>query len=197
MRSMQVVCALFNEEAQRIEVVREITNDDGSIEYNGLSLPTQRLEWISAEYEIENIDELVEIAIYETLMPNDDIHPDAQAARLQKRTRLASIKQRLGPMIPTNNKVNLKARVQDAGLPSEFVDAIDDDAVAVIKRHSIIDPARVTEKRDHVRAVRRGEPSSLMPSPTAPKSSEVRNRNTRPVQVNLPSVTLRGGKRVP
>lgn len=199
MRFMKVVCARFNAIVGRIEVVREITNDDGTIEYNCLSLPTEKLESLSADYEIDDMNELVEIAIYESLIPVDDVHPDAQAARAQKRNRLANAKQRLGPMIANGNKEIVKTRLRDAGLPTEFVNAVDDDSLEVIKQNSRMDPIILQAKREFVQAMRRGE----VPAPLPSRSMEARGGGTKnqvgdvagPVKVSLPRISLRGGKR--
>lgn len=203
MRFMKVMCARFNAIVGRIEVVREITNDDGTIEYNCLSLPTEKLESLSADYEIDDMNELAEIAIYESLMPVDDVHPDAQAARAQKRNRLALAKQRLGPMIANGNKEIVKTRLRDAGLPTEFVNAVDDDSLEVIKQNSRMDPDILNAKREYVRAIRGGGSPSMLPSPTAPKSYEARGvrevtieeDDARPKSAKLPKISLRGGKR--
>lgn len=196
MKSMQVMCAKFNEQADRIEIIREVTNDDGTVEYNGLSLPTVRLEWISAEYEIDDVDELAEIAVYESLLPPDDKHPDAQAARLQKRSRLAAAKQRLGPMSPSSNSSNVKSRLQEAGLSDDFINAVDDDTLDVIKRHSKLDKDSIEKKRNYMRSVRRGENVSMKPSPVADRSGSINQEAIAESVVKLPKVQLRGGKRV-
>lgn len=204
MRSMNVICARINDKDDRIEVVREITNDDGSVEYNCLSMPVDKLESISAIYEMDDLDEIVECAIYESLMPVDDIHPDAQAARLQKRTRLANVKSSLGPMRPANGRINQKTRLQEAGIPVAFVDAVDDDPIEVIKQHSRMDPDSLNAKRVYMQAVRRGEPDSLNPTPNMNKDSTRTRLPQKESVVNdvvsnvrkLPTISMRHGKRV-
>lgn len=202
MLGMNVICARFNPQDKRIEVVREITNDDGSMEYNGLSFDSERLEWLSAEYEIDDLDELVELAIYSSLIPQEHRrdHPTAARARQHKREQLVDAKERLGPMLTNANKEVLKIKLREAGMAQEYIDAVDDDPVELIKRHSKFDVARINAKRGHVMAIRRGEkPSSdspvKIPSPSAPKDKKVRNPNVRPVEVKLPKISLRGGKR--
>lgn len=194
MQSMRIMCSRFNNLDKRIEVIREIINDDGSVEYNGLSLPTVRLEWISAEYDIDDVDELVEIAIYESLMDQDDKHPDADSARQQKRTRLLAIKNKLGPMSPVGSIQSIKDRLTTAGLPAHFIDAVDDDSIDVIKRNSTIDQATLSSKRELIRAKRRGEPVAEHPSPAANDSNKQRSGTPVP-KTKLPTVELVGGKR--
>ena len=194
MQSMKVMCSRFNNLDKRIEVIREITNDDGSIEYNGLSLPTNRLEWISAEYEIDDVDELVDIAIYESLMEQDDKHPDADSARRQKRARLLTAKNKLGPMRPAANRQSIKDRLTAAGLPPHFINAVDDDSIDVIKLNSIIDQTAVNSKRELIRAKRRGEPVTENPSPAAHGNHKQRS-GTPVTRTKLPTVELVGGKR--
>lgn len=198
MREMKVICARFNEQSKRIEVVREITNDDGSIEFNGLSFDPERLEWLSAEYEIDDLNELVEIAIYSSFMTQENRRdfPNASSARLRKRQQLSEIKQRLGAMLPSSNKEVLKIKLQEAGIPSEYVKAVDEDPVETIKRYSKFDEVRINSKREHIKAVRRGESATLRQTPSAPASKNARNPHTRPVEVKLPKVELKGGKRV-
>lgn len=195
MREMKVICSRHNQSVDRIEVVREITNDDGTVEYNCLSLPTNRLEWISAEYGIEDPNELVEIAIYESFMPPANAHVDEATARAQARQALSSLKARLGPMRPVNNKAIQKARLQTAGIPEVFVDAIDDDAVDVIKLRSSINPIEVAKKREFIRARRNGEDSNLKPVPRV-KSPNGSSRKPRAISVELPIIEMSKGKRI-
>lgn len=197
MRDMKVICSRFNEQVDRIEVVREITNDDGSVEYNCLSLPSNRLEWISAEYGIDDANELAEIAVYESFMPPADTYKDEVTARNQVRTGVTVLKARLGPTTPANNKVTLKSRLQAAGIPREFVDAVDDNAIDVIKRHSNIDAGAVTKKRKLIRSKRLGEAVSDYPSP----SESVPGKDRLPAQaarsmVKLPTIQMAKGKRI-
>jgi len=196
MREMRVICARYNQEAKRIEVVREIVNDDMTIEYNGLSIPPQRMEWLSAEYEINDEDELAEFAIYESIMPRDDDHPNATMARQQKRERLAAAKVALGPMTPTDDPQTLKNRLQAAGFPDEYINAVDNNPIQVIKQRSPIDQVRVREKRDLIRARRAGLAAPDLPSPRAPKSDELRARNTSIRERALPRINMVGGQRV-
>lgn len=197
MRNMKVICSRFNEQADRIEVVREITNDDGSVEYNCLSMPSNRLEWISAEYGIDDADELAEIAVYESFMPPADTYKDEVTARNQVRTQVTVLKGRLGPTIPVNNKIILKSRLQAAGIPAEFVDAVDNNALDVIKQHSSIDAATVTQKRSLIRSKRLGEVVSDYPSPSesVPGQDRLPQRAARSM-VKLPTIQMEKGKRI-
>lgn len=196
MREMKVMCARFNQQANYIEVIREFTNDDGTVEYNGLSVPLEKLEWLSAEYEIDDQDELAEFVLYESLLPPDDQHPNATSARSQRRSRMNAIKQQLGPMNPSGSVAAIKAKLRDAGLPETFVNAVDDNPIDVIKQHSRMNLEDLQAKRNYIRSVRNREPVSFKSTPTAPKSSEVRNRQITSPEIKLPRVELVGGRRV-
>jgi hypothetical protein len=190
MREMKVYCARFNEQTKCIEVVREITHDDGTIEYNGLSLPDGKLEWLAAECNIDDIDELVEMAIYESFMPNRSPYTSIDSARQQSRAQLAEIKSRLGSMRPGGSRQDAKDKLRLVGMAQEYIDAIDDDGLEVIKRHSKFDRGSINTKRAYINEKLQG---------TRQKSNKpIRRSNGRSsaTVVRLPEVKLSGGKRV-
>lgn len=196
MRDMKVVCSHFNEQAQRIEIVREITNDDGSVEYNGLSIPIDKLESVSAMYEIDDMDELCEFVIYESLMDPEELGSDAQTIRQRRRNLLNVTKARLGPMVAANAKQNIKNRLRTAGLPDHFINAVDDDCVDVIKRHSRMDDKSKQEKKDRITAARNGQNTSRLPRREDRNDGRQPGRIKAKPKVSLEPIEMSGGKRV-
>lgn len=197
MKAMKVVSTYFNEPSQRIEVVREITNDDDTIEYNGLSFPVDKLEWLSATLEVDNVDDLIDAVIYESMIDPDDELQDVAELRSKRGSKILAIKNKLGPMRVNGNKANIKTRLQSVGMHFKYIDAVDNDPIGEIKKHSKIDPDRVAEKRELIRAVRRGEVIPASPSGSR-DAKNLDKKPNRPVkqEVKLPTINLHGRKRV-
>jgi hypothetical protein len=197
MKAMKVVSTYFNEPSQRIEVVREITNDDDTIEYNGLSFPVDKLEWLSATLEVDNVDDLIDVAMYESMIDSDDELQDVVKLRQKRGSKILAIKNKLGPMRANGNKANIKTKLLAAGLHSRYVDAVDNDPIDEIKKHSKIDPDRVVQKRELIRAARRGEIVPATPSGSR-DAKNLDKKPNRPVkqEVKLPTINLHGRKRV-
>ena len=204
MQEMKVICAKVNQEHQRLEIVREIINDNGSIEYNCLSIPQIRLEWIAAEYEIDDVDELVEMVIYESFLPKPNIREDVVLTRQRRRADLSELKIRLGSIIPSIDKEEQKARLRNAGIADEYVTAVDNDAIQVIKQRCRIDQQSLQEKREFCRKRRRGEKARFPGSRDRETIHKEEMENVRqPTAVRQPrtvdtldKISLSGGKRV-
>lgn len=158
MQSFRVISVVYDEENGRIEVVKEITEDDGSTSLNLHTFNPETLEWKAAEYDIADVDELFDIVMHEPFI--DDVRPlqlDKQAAKSLVRARVAALKAGAtstkldGRAAATPaEKTTLRNRLNQAGVPDKYVAAVDENPLVVIRRHCPFDEEVIDVKRNHL-----------------------------------------------
>jgi len=158
MQSFRVLSAVYDAENDRIEVVKEITEDDATTSLNLHTFAPETLEWKAAEYAIDDPDELVEIILHEPFMEDvRSLQLTPEDARDQVRQRVAETKVRLTPAV-TNGKLSVlatKSRLQTAGVAAKYVAAAENDPLEVIKGASPFDELVIDVKRQHLARVRK------------------------------------------
>lgn len=136
MRSFRVLAAKYDPKFDRIEVLKEITNDDGSIELNIQSFASDVVEWRAAQYEIVTIDEAIDAVLHEPFIEEiDPLTVPLEELRMRHKASVRDAKVRLNGK-STKAKATVKAQLSMAGIPQEYIDAVDVDPMEIIKRHS-------------------------------------------------------------
>lgn len=179
MRSIDVLAALLNEETGRIEVVKEITNDDGSVEFAGQDFHPETLEWWAAVYDTNDIDELIELLVLEPHLDNvNPVEMSASDARAAQRQMLAGFKAKHQKVVRT--KGTAKAILQQSVLPAKYANAAEEDPFQVIKRHCPIDPEIIAIKKRHVERIRQA--NNLTAKRAMPDRREMLLRSERQLE---------------
>jgi hypothetical protein len=155
MRSVRVVSARHNTEAGRVEVAKEVTHDDGTVEWNCHSFSTETLEWRAAELDLTDVNTVIDTLLYEPFVEEttaEQLHKPS--ARTQHVARAAQAKTTLTSKIEVQSTKALKAKMTSAGLPQGFVDAVDVDVYETIRRACPFDDSALAVKRAYVAAQR-------------------------------------------
>ena len=158
MQSFRVVSAVFDAEHDRIEVVKEITEDDGTTNLNLHTFHPETLEWKAAEYGIEDLDELLDIVMHEPYMgDSNSLKVTAAEATQNIRTSLAAARTKFEPSKAAKalTKADNKSRLLAAGVPSKYVEAVDVAPRDLILQHCTVDRECVDLKRQYIDRVRR------------------------------------------
>lgn len=155
MKSVTVLAARYNEESRRIEVVKEIIEDDDSVNLNLHSFDAETLEWRAAEYGIEDLDELVEIVLLEPFIEDVKcLHVSSEEALSTTRARVAELKLKM--LSQTKMKASVRNTLVTAGVDQVYVDAVANNPFQVIKDNSFVTPETLKLKRAHVAKTREG-----------------------------------------
>jgi hypothetical protein len=158
MKSFEVLCARYSDSNKCMEVVKEIVNDDDSTVLYLHMFNTDILEWRAAEYGINDLDEIVDMIMHEPYMPSVPVQEVTAATALQlhrghRATVKAAMEAKVGKRA-ARSKEDKVQRLRAAGVHQKYVDALDDDPVAVIKDKCPVDPETLLMKRRHVAAMR-------------------------------------------
>lgn len=154
MKSVSVISAVYNEELNIIEMVKEIINDDDSVELNLHTFDPEALEWRSVIYGIDDEDELIDIIVYEPYV--EDIKPleySIEVARARCRERIAEVKERSQPK-PRPGNGNGNGNGVNAALPGKYAVSTKEQAYSLIKDSSLFHPVAIEAKREFVEAQR-------------------------------------------
>jgi hypothetical protein len=155
MKSFRILSASVNPSTGFIEVVKEITADDNSISLNLHVFHREALEWKAAEFDTDDIDEVIDGILHEPFFEEDinSLQLNTEDAKTKFRANLASAKARLTNNIP-RNPVTIKAQMRVAGVDDRYIDAVDNDPVQVIKVACLFDAEVITAKRIYTNKVR-------------------------------------------
>lgn len=154
MRSFRILSAVYNPASDHLEVAKELTDDDGSTSLCLHIIHPETLEWHAAEYDIDDVDELVELVLHEPFI--EDVQPlsiGLEEAKTRIRARVLEAKTRLASPI-VKDKEEHKNRLRAAGVDSKYVEAADEEPLDVIKQHCPFDGEVVAVKREHVAKIR-------------------------------------------
>jgi len=193
MRSFRVLSASVNPDTGFIEVVKEITADDNSTSLNLHTFHREALEWKAAEFDINNIDEVIDGILYEPFFQEDvqSLQLSTDDARTKFRSNLSSTKARLPSNGVPRDPVGIKARMRVAGVDQRYIDAVDNDPIQVIKGACPFDVQVIEAKRTHTDKVRsraiveRAEAAAR--GPEGPLTVEQRIARIRANQPTTPS----------
>lgn len=149
MLDFEILGARYDEDNNRIEIVKEITNDDGTTHMHLHMFSVDILEWRAAEYGIDDVDTLIDIVVYEPFTSGTDVyHVTAKTARevhLQKINE-AKTKQRVTKL----SKVAAKTKLSDLGITEKYLDAVDNDPISVIKGNCSFDAKVIKMNKEYV-----------------------------------------------
>lgn len=153
MRSMEIISAIQDEEHGYIVVAKEITNDDGSTEFAGHSFYPESVEWIGAVYNTKDMDEIIDLILYEPYVENVD--PTLMSATEAKTKHKELIdKFKTEKKDKQFNKSRAVQAIRNSEVPNVFADAAVEDAYEVIKRLCPIDDDLFEAKKEHADRVR-------------------------------------------
>lgn len=165
MRSFKVIAAHYDEVYDRMEVVKQIIDDDGNATLTLHLFHPETLEWRAAEYGIEDHDELIDLLMHEPFI--NDVNPlsmDVTKAKALSRLRVSELKDKLKPHI-TIKKEDLKTIMLGLGVHQKYIDALEIDPYMKIKSHCKISADTLKGKQVHVKEVRQ----QLAVQPEQPK----------------------------
>lgn len=154
MISYEVLSTVHDVANKRIEVIKEITEDDGTKYYNLHCFSTSTLEWRSAEYGVEDPNALVEIVLNEPFIESTEhlnMSP-AEAAKLHTAKVQAAVENL--KVVASAPRLVHKARMLKAGIAKKYVDAVDKDPIAAIKSFSVMSQRGLAVKRNYVEKLR-------------------------------------------
>ena len=192
MRSVAILCARFDEASRRVEVAKEIVNDDGSVEYNCQTFHPDTLEWWAAGFDTDDVDEVIDGILIDPFVP--PIAVDALPHRAQRDAYRQTLREAKVALTPANGNVKpvevnsaaLKARMRAVGIGDVYVDAVDNDPYEVIKAACPFDPEVLQVRREQLTASRAKavERSNTPSKPAGSRADEARRRlNTKPSEV--------------
>lgn len=154
MKSLEVLSAVFNSETGFVEVAKEIVNDDNSIEYSGQSFHPDTLEWWSAVYGTENLDELIDLILHEPHVENiEPMKMSATEARAAQKNKVDNFKVAHKPS-KSLTRANARVALAQSGLPEKFINAAEQDPIQVIKGVCPFDPEALEIKRKYIHDLR-------------------------------------------
>jgi hypothetical protein len=158
MATVEVIGALYNEEQQWVEVAKEVTRDDGIVEYDCQSIPRGALQHRAAALDIDDADAVIDHILFEPFVPvagAPGLKSKADRDAFVQRVRDAKVT--LAPTRRNGNGVNnaaLKARMRAVGIDQRFIDAADADYHQVIREACPFDPEVIQELRKQVQRSR-------------------------------------------
>lgn len=136
----------------KIHVIKEITEDDGTVGLNLHIVPDGALEWRAAEYGIEPSETatLIDFLMYEPFVENKSLyeHEDRHAAREEMKTLVAEAKAKLSPKAKSAQPVGSATTELLAKLPQQL--RSEEDPYTAIARHSKVNKELHDLKREHV-----------------------------------------------
>ena len=157
MKSVQILAVRHVAETNRFEVVKEIIHDDDRVDVNLHVFHAETLECKAAEYDIDDIDTLIDLVLLEPFLAPVDVL--ATASSELRRTHLAAVgdlKQSKARSLATRLGKNSPAsKLAGYGVGQEYIDVAAEDPYEVIKRHAPFEPETIAVRRAYVEKVRR------------------------------------------
>lgn len=139
---IEVVNALRNEETKRLEVVKEVVDDDGNVSYALHIIPITAINEIAAVHDINNPDEAVDLVLFEPHLSEDDDAPTLTE-------RIAKCKDRLSDKSPdkARRKDNRKQNMEKQNLHPRFLPILGTDPINDVKLLGNVTTENITKKR--------------------------------------------------
>lgn len=150
---MEILSVAYEPEQGRFRAVQELPAVGGGTYLCLLTIPEDTLEWRAAEYEIDpaEVDLLMDIVLYESVMPIDNPIPLLYRAETIREAReghvsaILSHKRKIRPVARAWKSNEQKAnRLKDVG--NFWIESITDDALLPIRQNAAIDPEVIAEK---------------------------------------------------
>jgi hypothetical protein len=199
MKSMDVLSARLNETSGRIEVIKAITNDDDTVEYNGHSFHPETPEWRAAELGLDNLDDAIEAVLFEPFIePVEHLKMTTEEVRAEHLRRIGAAKAKLTRKNGRVSSAQAKQGLLQAGLPKVFVDASDRDPRQVIKEHCRFEDDVLDVKREYLDRLRKVErEKAVRPKQNKTRVEHIREQLTgSPKGSRLTPATSNGSKAV-
>lgn len=183
MKSFTVLAAHYDEVNDRMEVVKEITADDGTTSLNLQIFHPDTLEWRAAVYGIDDHNELIDLIVHEPFMEDiNPLHKSLEETRTLYKTRIAAAKAKFktnGRAVRVLASMDIKAKLSAAGVARKYVDAVSVDPYEAIRASCKIDKDSLKEKQDHIKEVRRQIASEQPPEKVRPGQLRAQLNNLR------------------
>ena len=205
---MEILAVESDLDSGVFRAAQEIQNEDGTTRLLQLSLPADALEWRAAEYQIEptEIDLLMDIVLYETIMPQDNpgmpilyTASSIDEAREEHVGRVLEFKKKIRPVARAwkSNKQR-EQRLTDAGCDKKWTELITDDALQRIRTDHIMHHEVLFEKAMIIGRVRqvvrnRPRPSRVTPAERARVFRAMRDTAQLMKRRGLPQLEVNGG----
>lgn len=180
MLNFEILGARYDADHERIEVIKEITNDDGTTYMNLHMFNKDILEWRAAEYDIADVDTLIDIVIHEPFIQGTDVYQvTASAARDLHLQKINEAKVKL--RTPSTNKTTTKTKLASLGIAQVYLDAVDNDHIAVIKNNCDFAAETISINKEYVAKERATHFSKEVPTQKVGKinASEIRRKLLR------------------
>jgi hypothetical protein len=160
MKLLNVICARYDSDTERVEVVKEVEMPDGTTSLNLHAFSAETIQARAAEYDTDDVDEVIDMIVHEPFIEAVEylsLSPDA-ARNLHRQRRVAmkaTITKAAKKLSVEEDKADKKAKLSKAGVHQKYLDAIEDgDYVDVIKRHCVLRPDVVRHYKRSVDAAR-------------------------------------------
>lgn len=200
MKAFRVLATSVNPNTGFVEVVKEVTADDNSVSLNLHTFHREVLEWRAAEYDTNDIDEVIDGILYEPFFNEDvlSLQQSVDDARTKFRAVLASTKARLLPNGIPRNPVVIKAQLRTAGVDQRYIDAVDNDPIQVIKNACPFDTNVIAAKRIHTNKVReRAVTEKAQAAARVPRGPLTAAERIAQIRANIPTTPSGDGHKSP
>lgn len=206
MKSMEIISAVQDEEHGYIVVAKQITNDDDSVEFAGHSFYPESVEWIGAVYDTKDMDEIIDLILYEPYVENiDPTLMSASEAKTKHKELIDTFK--IEKKDKQFKKSSAVQAIRNSEVPNVFADAAVEDAYEVIKRLCPIDDDLFEAKKAHADRVRQQRRAGKREPTKEEKLRKIKGDSGSVVRTQqpevrqtkvkvLPTVTLERGRRV-
>jgi len=172
MKSMRIFSVIDKPEEGTIHVVKEVTNDDDSLDYIFHIMPKDIFEWRSVEYGISDLDELIDIVLHEPYV--DALNPiehSVTEVRNKVRNNISDLKSRMvnkQKHTPTEAITTMRQR----GMDEIYISGATDDHSLIIKEICLFDDKVIRVKGQHIDNIRKSHADNINESTSRPSSSE-------------------------
>lgn len=152
MKSFTIAGARYDDQKQMFYVAKEIVNDDDSVEYNLQQFHAETLEWYMAVYDIEDVDEVIDLILHIPFIEeHNPLRTTRAAAKAFVLSKVVESKaSRGGNSVSKQAAGAMKARMAAKGIPQDFVDAADVDVYTLVRDLSPVHRDTLKLKREHI-----------------------------------------------
>lgn len=153
MKSMRILSVVDITSEGLIHVIKEIINDDNSTDYIIHVMPVDIFEWRSAEYGIDDLDELIDIVLHEPYLESfNPLHTKEEDAKTLIRVNVNKVKSKLSNKQHTLNEA--KQTLTQRDMDDKYVNGATINHASDIKKICHFDDHVINAKKEHIRKVR-------------------------------------------